>query len=31
LTHHPLVDSATVAAALLQDYRTAFPELGYLH
>ena len=31
LTHHPLVDSATVAAELLQDYRTAFPELGYLH
>lgn len=30
LTHHPLVDSAHVAAALLSDYRAAFPELGYL-
>ena len=30
LTHHPLVDSARVAAALLSDYRAAFPELGYL-
>ncbi|UQX88490.1 hypothetical protein M6D93_00450 [Jatrophihabitans telluris] len=27
---HPLVDSVTVARALLADYRTALPELGYL-
>lgn len=31
LAHHPLVDSATIAARLLDDYRTAFPQLGYLH
>lgn len=31
LTHHPLVDSARVAAALLADYRAAFAELDYLH
>ncbi|MFT3862195.1 6-phospho-beta-glucosidase [Micropruina sp.] len=30
LTHHPLVDSAAVASALLAAYRTAFPQLAYL-
>ncbi len=30
LTHHPLVDSAAIAARLLDDYRDAFPQLGYL-
>ena len=30
LTHHPLVDSAAVASALLADYRAAFGELDYL-
>lgn len=30
LTHHPLVDSAAVAAAVLDDYRAALPQLGYL-
>ena len=30
LTHHPLVDSAAVAEALLTDYRAAFPDLDYL-
>ncbi len=30
LMHHPLVDSATIAARLLDDYRAALPQLGYL-
>ncbi|WP_026360159.1 6-phospho-beta-glucosidase [Amycolatopsis nigrescens] len=30
LACHPLVDSVTCAAALLEDYLSAFPELGYL-
>ncbi|MFT3832188.1 MAG: 6-phospho-beta-glucosidase [Micropruina sp.] len=30
LTHHPLVDSATIAADLLTEYRAALPQLGYL-
>jgi len=30
LTHHPLIDSVTVARALLEDAIGEFPELAYL-